>query len=583
MKFSVYGLAPKRSLALIFWSLTSVFLLAGLSRAHAQVYYSNGDASPDDLTFTELKDILKAKQYSKISDLLAHIRKTKPKYMKQYTLGFASKSIQESSLMNPRAIVYGRAADFVITFNGHPKQRGYEMLEVMNFNRAQKKFEFFEIEFNEKGQLGAEPYKISDDGGPQKKCLACHTGSRPIWNRYDIWPGFYGSADDFPFTLANKTGGGTIFDRLPMPIVKEQFDKFMNEGITVGRYRNLVPPSDESLGEKLERPNSNLNLALSPLNMLRVGRLLKDANASGPARYALLYGLYCERAHEEDPDFQNSFFGKIHSDFSKRAQEEVSLYHKQILIEHMKETGLTVDFLKKNIAERNKNFIVADRVPVPKATTPGEFLEEALRTKAIFALGLAPMYTLLMSVVEKFLPEAQVSTWPMQQREGVHRYDTGDSDVGVFSTVMMAAFGQNPSPEDKALIEKIQAARKSLGFRTIHDPIKNALSAPCAELAQKAESELMTIKNIDHRTPTKHPITKCVSCHTTGVAPNIEFQNPNRFIEQLKSPTRNLSKEICRRISLPPTHKDAMPPRGSTPEEKRQILEFLSTFYKCQN
>ena len=45
----------------------------------------------------------------------------------QYTLAFHSRSLQGASYGSPRAILFGADASLVITFNGDPSERGYDV------------------------------------------------------------------------------------------------------------------------------------------------------------------------------------------------------------------------------------------------------------------------------------------------------------------------------------------------------------------------------------------------------------------------------------------------------------------------
>lgn len=80
--------------------------------------------SPEDLSFQELSGILQKERFSKIEDLLQYLNTHKPEYMSHYSLAFGSRSLHQSSKQNPRAIVYGKRANFIISFNGEPSRLG---------------------------------------------------------------------------------------------------------------------------------------------------------------------------------------------------------------------------------------------------------------------------------------------------------------------------------------------------------------------------------------------------------------------------------------------------------------------------
>ena len=72
-------------------------------------------AGPKDLSFRELASILTENRFTSIEALLRHLAKTKPEYLSHYALGFASRSLHESSPQAPRAIVYGQQGEFMIS------------------------------------------------------------------------------------------------------------------------------------------------------------------------------------------------------------------------------------------------------------------------------------------------------------------------------------------------------------------------------------------------------------------------------------------------------------------------------------
>jgi hypothetical protein len=112
----------------------------------------------------------------------------------QAVYAYKSRSAQGASFQNPRVILRNgptnkrAAAEFIVTFNGDPTHRGYNSLEVMQYNRSNHEFELYELKF--------PLSNVSPQMNPPK-CLACHgQDPRPNWDSYPIWPGFYGSEED---------------------------------------------------------------------------------------------------------------------------------------------------------------------------------------------------------------------------------------------------------------------------------------------------------------------------------------------------------------------------------------------------
>jgi hypothetical protein len=99
-----------------------------------------------------------------------------------YVLAFDSRSLQGASFRNPRAIVFGIDAKFIFTFNGDPRQRGFEQIETMEFDSRNQSFVFREIDFKHLGP-GSVKAVFSELNPPV--CLGCHGNPpRPIWDTH---------------------------------------------------------------------------------------------------------------------------------------------------------------------------------------------------------------------------------------------------------------------------------------------------------------------------------------------------------------------------------------------------------------
>lgn len=255
-----------------------------------------------DLTFPELVSILERYKFSRIQDLLRYLASPeggKAEYLSHHTFGFHSKSLHASSPENPRAIVYGVTGEFIITFNGHKSQEAFEMLETVEFDRKTRSFQFREIKFTNDERLrgnkppfafsnsgAAEmPFTISPVGGPtsadfpQGKCLQCHTNSRPIWESYNQWPGFYGGDDDILFFTKHKTPEGALYPETTSPTYIQNWLKFQKEKAGT-RYAYLGRTAGDPTYyngphfPRTQRPNGRLNHLMTLLNAQRVQALL---------------------------------------------------------------------------------------------------------------------------------------------------------------------------------------------------------------------------------------------------------------------------------------------------------------------
>ncbi len=197
-----------------------------------------------------------------------------------YTLVFASRSLQGATLSAPRAILYGVDGRFVVSFNGDANERGYDVLETMQFDERTNSFHFRELSF----PIGGQGAQESEDN--PARCVACHgRPARPIWDTPPSWPGVYGERYRTGLSKAESDG----------------MQKFLARETESRRYRYLVGvrrfadretyvanAHDLYNGERFEPPNARLSMLLATLNVRSIVSDLSDAPAFLPHRYVLL-------------------------------------------------------------------------------------------------------------------------------------------------------------------------------------------------------------------------------------------------------------------------------------------------------
>lgn len=169
-----------------------------------------------------------------------------------------SLSLQEASLKNPRALVGSPDGGFVLTFNGHKSQKGFNEVEffALDKNTAPTRWIPGIAELKE-GRI-----QIRKD---VSKCTACHGNpARPIWGEYPTWPNSYGAIDDWLpdeknpakdskfFEADTKAQFGADYPRLTEEKIKsaiaesKEFRNFRESGKDHPRYAALEMASDKS-------------------------------------------------------------------------------------------------------------------------------------------------------------------------------------------------------------------------------------------------------------------------------------------------------------------------------------------------
>lgn len=431
--------------------------------------------SANDLSFRELKDILETHQFDSIEELLRYLNKAKPAYMSHYTLGYDSRSLHGSSKEFPRAIVYGERANFIITFNGHPKQDAYNMLETVEFNYDENRFEFREIAFSEGGKFPVgSAFKISEVGGSGGKCLHCHSDSRPIWEPYPTWPGFYGADDDKLFGMSARE---PALRMEASDSVKAEWNEFFNRYSKKGRYQYLRPLVESTVYRGYGvRPNASLNFLLYQKNFLRISRIIKE-NISPSFKAVYLYATHCyPRIFEENRKiaYQNYYLkeserkpilevpGKLHklASATQAELEKEILDHQVYIASRLFEDNQYDDAKFRQFWEHQFQLLLK---PVP--FTPKMKRLDLLRAIIVANEGyvmdyrVLPIWAVVVGLTNKYFPKANTSTWPATLYEGVHMYHTGSAkEVHWIQEAVRQAFY---TPEEQ---EQIQIAAYSHKF-----------------------------------------------------------------------------------------------------------------------
>ena len=248
--------------------------------------------SPDawGYSYARLVELIEDRGLQRIADVLPHL----PADLRSsYTLAYRSRSAQEGSFEFPRAILFGRDAKFIIAFNGHPQQRGFADLEILQFNDQDREFELYRISF---------AAGVVYSGKNPQACAACHgINPRPLWSSYEYaspdtrhWPGMYGSVHDAP-----------RFD----PTEADAFKRFQDLARGHSRYRSLTLQEPESewfpygrgAYQHRFRPNNRLGNLLARLNAQRIAaRILRRDFLRRYPNTAWLWLLRCPQVFAPD-------------------------------------------------------------------------------------------------------------------------------------------------------------------------------------------------------------------------------------------------------------------------------------------
>ena len=215
-------------------------------------------------------------------------------FLHQYVLMFHSRSRQKATFQAPRAILFSPEHEFVMTFNSEGDQ-----IEMMQFNRQEQAFEFFEVDFS------TYPPQVSSIN--PENCLHCHRQDpRPNWDHYPFWAGMYGGDDDLltrHIGELTKKYGESFHETMPAEKKDDYSDlfetregqeymAFLRERPNHSRYSHLRHLNFK--GYRAHRPGLVLTELLVNLNRKRIERKLDAIFRESPAsKYAILGTVYC--------------------------------------------------------------------------------------------------------------------------------------------------------------------------------------------------------------------------------------------------------------------------------------------------
>lgn len=447
------------ALGIVAISVLSLFTLLRERELRRQPAYARTAVrGEDDLSFSELEEILTRNQFSDVESTLEYLARNKPVYMSRYALVFKSNSMQGASHDFPRAIVFGPTAKFIMTFNGQKSQEGFDRIETVQFNEDKKTFEFRDISFQQNGSQH-KPFRISEIGGDrfgtERACLQCHQSSQPIWNAYFMWPGIYGGFDDYPMER-QKTRANSSFRFTGFPVwglSSASWVKFSNEGLRKGRYQYLQTSSEDD-HRVLAYSTDNL----FRLNFQRIARLLSMADSKREHREGLAFALVCQpfflweersanKVHnrEVDPQYRpNQGLKKLTEDFMARRAKDLRDHDQSRLRRIWEDYDVPISSIQKHVnlpgasVDELMDIILT---PLDKFGLPNP---NGLVTTVI------PEFANLAAYADKYLPASRPDWWPLNARSGLHTYASGfDSEIDI----KMAVFKELFSSEEVSSIQ----------------------------------------------------------------------------------------------------------------------------------
>jgi hypothetical protein len=490
-----------------------------------------GAAVAADMDFQALESLVTRDGIGSISGVLAALPAD---YRSNFVLVFSSRSLQRASFSDPRVILYGSNARFLITFNGNPSERGYGTLETAQFDQRNNRFEFRELIFPDSGNSG----EVQISPINPERCSRCHGEPlRPIWDTTPLWPGAYGERYGSNLTALERAG---LQQFLGQQARNPRYRQLI--GAERFAYRNTFVPDGRSQydGVRRESPNAELARLLSELNMRMVVGQLGANNDYALYQYALLGAAEGNCGQLED---------FVPSSQQPRVRREMSLLRQASELANARQS---IAKQGRALADKLKVHPRVDGTDHPTALTDFRYVAES-------GLGISSAQWTL--ALEKNTYDFATPAADDAGLAGLIRADLSVAD----HTLAQLHQQRDNSPDDRYCGYLRQRSRALLAQADAvfvsHPPTASR------DDAATADAGLPTLL-----------LGHCASCHGTGVAPAVPFGRPDALAPLLLSQSRprgDLLDEILFRLA-PESGPQRMPPDVVlTLQERRALSDYL--------
>jgi hypothetical protein len=452
--------------------------------------------------FASLQWLLSHQDIGSVEELLAALPAAQ---RNRYALVFESRSLQGASAENPRVILFGPDARFIVTFNGSPAQRGFRVVETMEFDDDSKEFRLRELLFPE-AAVGPDRVVVSELN--PERCARCHGAPpRPVWDTFPLWPGAYGERYRARLSARERAGLAAFLALQPThPRYRELLE--------VKRFADPQTFRSSALrqyaGIPEEPPNAELAINLGRLQAQSVARQLVRQPGFELYRYALL-GL-ADNACGRLADF--------YPDALWRTQRPV--------FERFARNSAATNARQAQLKAARAAFSGGAAVTSDSSTSDNALVQ--LRFVAESALGIATQnWTLALERGTYDFTMPPLPAQPLRETllAEVATRDATIRDLSLYST---------SSDGDRYCSYLKRRSRAALTPPNDGANGVIALDPTSAPAGAAADPTAVALANASAAATIARPaaLQLCVSCHETGVAPLLPFSNPTQLAQQLR-------------------------------------------------
>src|SRR5438874_3683764 len=449
--------------------------------------------------FASLQALLSHQDIGSVEELIAALPAAQ---RNRYALVFESRSLQGASPENPRVILFGPDARFIVTFNGSPAQQGFRVVETMEVDDASKEFRLRELPFPERA---AGPDQVGVSEVDAQRCTGCHGAPpRPVWDTFPSWPGAYGERYRARLSARERAGLAAFLALQPThPRHGELLD--------VKRFADPQTFRSSALtqyaGIPAEPPNAELSVYLGRLQSQSIARQLVRQPGFDLYRYALL-GL-ADTARGRLADFYpGALWRTQRSGFERFARDSAASNARQAQ-------------LKAARAAFSGAAGAVDRTTNDNALVQLRFVAES-------ALGISTRSWTL--ALERGTYDFTMPPLPAQPLRETLLAEVATRDA----TIRDLSLYWTSSDGDRYCSYLKRRSRTALSSTDGADGVlaPDAAATP----AGAAAAPTVTAANAPAAATIARPaaLQLCVSCHETGMAPPLPFSSPTQLMQQLR-------------------------------------------------
>ncbi len=449
--------------------------------------------------FASLQSLLSHQDIGSVEELIAALPAAQ---RNRYALVFESRSLQGASPENPRVILFGPDARFIVTFNGSPAQQGFRVVETMEFDDASKEFRLRELLFPERA-AGPDQVVVSEVN-PQR-CTGCHGAPpRPVWDTFPLWPGAYGERYRASLSARERAGLAAFLALQPThPRYGELLD--------VKRFADPQTFRSSALtqyaGIPAEPPNAELSVYLGRLQSQSIARQLVRQPGFDLYRYALL-GLADTACGRLADFYPGALWRTQRSGFERFARDSAASNARQAQ-------------LKAARAAFSGAAGAVDRTTNDNALVQLRFVAES-------ALGISTRSWTL--ALERGTYDFTMPPLPGQALRETLLAEVATRDA----TIRDLSLYWTSSDGDRYCSYLKRRSRTALSSTDGADGVlaPDAAATP----AGAAAAPTVTAANAPAAATIARPaaLQLCVSCHETGMAPPLPFSSPAQLMQQLR-------------------------------------------------